>query len=92
MKRPAPESWEEYRQRMLAETSRFIEWGLRHPEQVIEIPATPAGQRQPPAEAAQWFWMTVLSDSGDSRIRRWRDLLRRRPKTIFSRRGGQRAV
>jgi len=87
----ARESWEEYRRRMLDETSRFIEWGLRHPEEVIEIPATPAGRRQPPAEAARWFWAVVLSDSRDSRIGRWRDLLRRRPRTLFGR-GGRRTT
>ena len=65
---------------MLEETSRFIEWGLRHPELVIEIPAKPVGDGGFPASVATWFWSTVLSTRPDSRIRRWRDRLLRRPK------------
>ena len=70
------ESWQEYRRRMLEETSRFIEWGLRHPEEVIEIPAKPVEQGGFPREVAQWFWLTVL-ELGDGRLAaRWRQRLR----------------
>jgi hypothetical protein len=39
------ETFEEWRQRMLAETCRFIEWGLQHPEQVDWIPRHAVGGR-----------------------------------------------
>jgi hypothetical protein len=77
------ETWEEYRRRMLDETARFIEWGLRHPDLVIEIPAKPVGEGGFPRQVANWFWTTVLTPNPDSRIRRWRDFLLRRPKDLF---------
>jgi len=77
------ESWDEYRDRMLKETSRFIEWGLQHPEEVIEIPSKPAEQGGFPAKMSQWFWGIVLSERKDSWVLRWRDFLRRRPKLVL---------
>lgn len=77
------ETWEQYRTRLLRETSRFIEWGLRHPEMVIEIPSKPAGEDGFPARVAHWFWAVVLTDRTDSFIERWRGILRRRPKGLF---------
>jgi hypothetical protein len=65
---------------MLEETSRFIEWGLRHPELVVEIPRKPAGENGFPAKVGAWFWGIVLSDRHDSWIKRWRDFLLRRPR------------
>jgi hypothetical protein len=35
------ETFEQWRQRMLDETGRFIEWGLAHPDQVDWIPRHP---------------------------------------------------
>ncbi|MCG3178945.1 MAG: hypothetical protein BIFFINMI_01275 [Phycisphaerae bacterium] len=48
------------RQRMIEETSRFIEWGLRHPELVVRIPAKPEGEGGWPEGVGRFFWTTVL--------------------------------
>jgi len=69
------ESWEEYRRRLLAETSRFIEWGLRHPDQVTWIPTKPISEGGFPRRVGEWFWSTVLSAGGTDRLRRWREKL-----------------
>ena len=75
-------SWEQYHRRMLEETARYIEWGLKHPEQVIEIPLKPEGEGGFPPGVGGWFWSTVLTDRTTSTIRKWRDLLLRRPKQL----------
>jgi hypothetical protein len=77
---PSVESWEEYRKGILDETSRFIEWGLKHPDLVVEIPAKPAGQGGFPPKVSEWFWGIVLSDRKDSWVQRWKDFLLRRPR------------
>lgn len=69
------ESWHEYRRRMLAETSRFIEWGLKHPELVFRIPAKPIGAGGFPRAVADWFWCTMLLVDGGSLLKRWRERL-----------------
>ena len=69
------ETWEQKRQRMLDETSRFIEWGLRHPEQVIPIPTKAVGAGGFPSKVGQWFWTVVLVDRPTARWRRWRSML-----------------
>ena len=71
------ESWDDHRKQMLAETSRFIEWGLRHPELVTWIPAKPVTEGGFPAQVAGWFWGAVLSERTDGLGRRWRDRLLR---------------
>ena len=71
MSRASEESWEQYRRNMLAETSRFIEWGLRHPEEVVWIPSKPVEQGSFPRAVADWFWSVALSD-GDGRWDGWR--------------------
>ena len=69
------ETWAEYRQQMLAETSRFIEWGLRNPHLVVRIPAKPVEEGGFPRIVSEWFWTTVLfSDTSDA-LRSWRDRL-----------------
>jgi hypothetical protein len=78
-------SWEEYRRKMLQETERFIEWGLAHPDEVIEIPTKPGNQGGFPKSVAQWFWGVVLSDKVTGGMKRWRSLLRRRPRREKSR-------
>ena len=77
------ESWDIYRRRMLEETSRFIEWGLHHPDEVIEIPVKPADEGGFPAQVGQWFWAVVLAERPSDKIRRWRDSLLRRPRNLF---------
>ena len=79
------ESWPAHRKRMLDETSRFIEWGLRHPELVIRIPTKPAGEDGFPRRVADWYWDTVLSDRVDDAIRRWRERLSRATSLLFRR-------
>ena len=85
--RQTAETWEAYRKRMLDETSRFIEWGLKHPELVMEIPAKRADDRGFPRQVAEWFWTIALTSHHDSVIRRWRDVLLRRPRECLRRRG-----
>lgn len=63
---------------MLDETSRFITWGLRHPEDVIEIPTKPVEEGGFPQRVGRWFWGIVLSDRPTANIMRWRDRLRMR--------------
>jgi len=41
--RTGNETYEQWRARMLAETGRFIEWGLAHPDLVPRIPSHPVG-------------------------------------------------
>jgi hypothetical protein len=79
------ESWDEMRKRMLAETSRFIEWGLAHPDEVIEIPAKPVGMGGFPKEVGEWFWETVLSSKPTSAMQKWREFFRRKSKRILGR-------
>jgi hypothetical protein len=83
-----PQTWAEYRKRMLEETSRFIEWGLHHPELVIEIPIKPAAHGSFPAKVGAWFWGVVLSERPTDKIRRWQDFLLSRPKGLLRRLGG----
>jgi len=80
-------SWEQYRKRMLQETSRFIEWGLHHPEEIIEIPIKPAEEGGFPAGVGQWFWGVVLTENVTDRIRRWRSMLLRRPRGLLRKLG-----
>jgi hypothetical protein len=85
MKNASYKSWQDYRRRMLEETSRFIEWGLEHPDEVIEIPAEPAGQNSLPVRMADWFWAVALSDERDVRFAKWRQVLLRRPRQVLGR-------
>lgn len=78
------ESWDQYRRQMLEETSRFIEWALRHQDLMIEIPAKPADDGGFPAEVGQWFWTAVLTRHADSNVSHWRDVLLRRPKRFLT--------
>ena len=70
------ESWDEYRKQMLAETSRFIEWGLRNPHLVTWIPSKPIEQGSWPRAVSEWFWGNVLSDRADRMFDRWRQRFR----------------
>lgn len=81
--RGSRESWQDMRKRMLDETSRFIEWGLAHPDEVIEIPAKPVGMGGFPREVADWFWNTVLTGTPTATMTKWRNILRRKAKHIL---------
>jgi len=72
----ASENWEAYRRRLVAETERFIEWGLKHPEQVNWIPAKPMTDGGFPRKVASWFYQTVLTGEADSQRMSWRKKLR----------------
>ena len=69
--------WDEYRRHMLSETGRFIEWGLRHPEEAISIPCKPVGGGGFPKAVADWFWAVALTERTDGLIGRWKEMLRR---------------
>ena len=72
------EDWQAYRRRMLAETEQFIEWGLRHPEQVDWIPIKPIGEGAFPRKVADWFYQTIFAGDGDEGAGFWRRKLRMR--------------
>jgi hypothetical protein len=50
------ETFEEARQRMLAETARFIEWGLAHPELMLRIPRHAVGKGDFSEGVKRAFW------------------------------------
>jgi hypothetical protein len=57
------ESFEQWRQRMLDETGRFIEWGLQNPEQVEWIPVHPVDSRVRFSDRLKnTFWALVLGN------------------------------
>jgi len=70
---------------MLAQTSRFIEWGLRHPELVVWIPVKLADREGFPQRVADWFWGVALSTGREGLLTRWRDRLLRRPRLSLRR-------
>jgi hypothetical protein len=55
------ETFEQWRQRLLDETSRFIEWGLDHPDQVDWIPRHPVGLGGFSERVKTVFWGIVWS-------------------------------
>jgi hypothetical protein len=57
----ALETFDQWRQRMLAETSRFIEWGLAHPDRIDWIPRHPVGLGGFPERVKTVFWGIVWS-------------------------------
>ena len=54
------DEWTAYRKRMLAETERFIEWGLRNPDKVCWIPSKPIHNGGFPHKVAAWFYTNVF--------------------------------
>ena len=58
---PAPnEPFDQYRQRMLDDTSRFIEWGLANPDKVEWIPRHRVGSAAFPDRLKDVFWSLLL--------------------------------
>ncbi|HEY4328591.1 MAG TPA: hypothetical protein VGN88_02555 [Phycisphaerae bacterium] len=53
------ESYDSWRSRTLAETSRFIEWGLQNPDKVPWIPKHPVGQGGFSEKLKTIFWSLV---------------------------------
>jgi hypothetical protein len=52
---------EDYRRKMLAETSAFIEWGLRNPDKVPRIPRRRVGEGGFSKAMRVAFWGRVFS-------------------------------
>ncbi|HUO08448.1 MAG TPA: hypothetical protein VM008_09135 [Phycisphaerae bacterium] len=57
---PRDEPFDRSRQRMLDETSRFIEWGLANPDKVEWIPKHPVGRGQFSDRLKNVFWSLIL--------------------------------
>ena len=87
MDRSIEESWQAYQREMIAETERFIDWGLRHPDQVTPIPFKPVGEGGFPKEVADWFYSIALSDPNKdtSPLAAWRARLKRGKRWISRR-------
>jgi hypothetical protein len=56
------ETWEELRDRLVAETSAFVTEALRHPELAVRIPMIPADSARFPPSLTHAFWEPVLFD------------------------------
>jgi hypothetical protein len=54
------ETWEEMRDRLVAETSAFLTEALRHPELAVRIPMIPADSARFPPSLTSAFWDAVL--------------------------------
>jgi hypothetical protein len=57
-----PETYEEMRARILAETSAYITECLRHPELAVHIPIAPASEANFPPSLSAAFWNRILND------------------------------
>ncbi len=64
---------------MIGETERFIEYGLAHPELIIEIPAKPVDEQGWPDKTGAWFWDVVLTGRPSGETLRWREFFRKKP-------------
>jgi len=78
MARNLEEVWQAYRREMIRETERFIDYGLSHPDEIIEIPSKPVGEDAFPREVAYWFYSIVLRDpdKDTTATARWRAKLK----------------
>ena len=76
MAQTGEDNWQVYRRQILAETERFIEWGLRNPGLVNWIPAKKMDGRGFPQKVTDWFYQTVFADGDGPRARFWRRRLR----------------
>ena len=56
------EAFQHWRQRMLDETSHFIEWGLQHPEEVTWIPKHRVGTGHFSERLKNIFWTILAQD------------------------------
>jgi hypothetical protein len=62
-RQPKYHSYEQWRQNLLDETSRFIEWGLQNPERIEWIPTHPVGRGGFPERLKNVFWALVIHNS-----------------------------
>ncbi len=56
------ETFDEFRARMIAETSAYVTECLRHPEFAVRIPVIRAGAGRFPPSLSVAFWSPVLAD------------------------------
>jgi hypothetical protein len=56
------ETFEEMRQRLVAETSAYLTECLKHPELMVHIPSVPADKERFPPSFAASFWDSILLD------------------------------
>ncbi len=56
------ESTRQWRQRMIDETARFIEWGLQNPDKVTWIPKHPVGKGGFSERLKTIFWTLIAQD------------------------------
>lgn len=61
-RRKPNETYEQRRQRMIAETSVFLTMAMRRPELAVEIPVIVSGKGKFPRSMAESFWRRVLSE------------------------------
>ncbi|MGC8551857.1 MAG: hypothetical protein ACP5O7_03230 [Phycisphaerae bacterium] len=66
VRRRHEQSYEQLRQSMLDETSRFIEWGMRHPQAIPRIPTHPVGHGSFPEQLKAWFWRWIWRQDMDA--------------------------
>ena len=57
-----PETYEEMRQRLIAETSAYLTECLRHPEYATRIPTIQAGKGRFPPGFSGSFWDEILAE------------------------------
>jgi hypothetical protein len=74
--RTTQDMWQTYRREMIAETERFIEMGLRHPELVDWIPTKTAKTGGFPQAVANWFYHAVFVAKEGTQGGSWRRKLR----------------
>lgn len=63
---------------MIRETEVFIEYYLRHPDEIIPVPVKCARRGSFPASVGRWFWNTVLDSKPTRSVQRWREFFRGR--------------
>jgi tryptophan 2,3-dioxygenase len=56
------ETFSRWREQMIEETQRFIEWGLQHPDKVEWIPRHRVGQGGFSERVKNVFWMLIASN------------------------------
>lgn len=61
-KPPRIETYEELRQRLIAETSAYLTECLAHPEYAARIPTIQAGSGKFPKSFAAAFWADLLTE------------------------------
>ena len=57
-----PETYEQMRERLIAETSAYLTECLRHPEYAVRIPTIQTGKGRFPPSFASSFWAEILAD------------------------------